>query len=91
MSEFELPDRGIVFWAVGVGDSTTVVVNDEAILQIDLHHLEAAEEEEDPRVPIVDRLVELLPERDGKPYLATSPPPTSTRTTSSASPSCSTG
>ena len=71
MSEFELPDRGIVFWAVGVGDSTTVVVNDEAILQIDLHHLEAAEEEDDPRVPIVDRLVELLPERDGKPYLAT--------------------
>jgi hypothetical protein len=71
MSEFELPNRGIVFWAVGVGDSTTVVVGEEAILQIDLHHLEAAEEDDDPRVPIVDRLVELLPERDGKPYLAT--------------------
>lgn len=70
MGEFELPDRGIVFWAVGVGDSTTVVVDEEAILQIDLHHLEAAEDDEDPRVPIVDRLVDLLPEHDGKPYLA---------------------
>ena len=91
MSEFELPDRGIVFWAVGVGDSTTVVVNDEAILQIDLHHLEAAEEEDDPRVPIVDRLVESFPSATASPTWRPSPPPTSTRTTSSASPSCSTG
>lgn len=70
MSDFEFPKRGIVFWPVGVGDSTTVIVDEEAVLQIDLHHLKTAEEDDDPRVPIVDRLVELLPTRDGKPYLA---------------------
>lgn len=70
MSDFELPKRGIVFWPVGVGDSTTVVVTEEAILQIDLHNLKAAETDDDPRVPIVDRLVEVLPTQDGKPYLA---------------------
>src|SRR5438094_10634819 len=70
MSDFELPPRGIVFWPIGVGDSTSVVIDKETVLQIDLHHLKAAEDDDDPRVPIVDRLVELLPERDGKPYLA---------------------
>jgi hypothetical protein len=70
MSDFTLPARGIVFWPVGVGDSTTIVIDDETVLQVDLHHLEASEDEEDPRVAIVDRLVELLPKRDGKPYLA---------------------
>jgi hypothetical protein len=70
MSDFQFPERGIVFWPVGVGDSTTVVIDEDTVLQIDLHHLKAAEEDDDPRVPIVDRLVELLPTRDGKPYLA---------------------
>ena len=70
MSDFELPERGIVFWPVGVGDSSTVVIDAGTVLQIDIHHLEAAEDEEDPRIPIVDRLIELLPKVDGKPYLA---------------------
>lgn len=70
MSDFTLPERGIVFWPVGVGDSTTIVIDDDTILQVDLHHLESAEDDEDPRVAIVDCLVELLPKRDGKPYLA---------------------
>lgn len=70
MSDFEFPERGIVFWPVGVGDSTTVVVDEDTVLQIDLHHLKAADEDDDPRVPIIDRLVELLPTRDGEPYLA---------------------
>ena len=71
MSDFTLPARGIVFWPVGVGDSTTVVLDDEGtIFQVDLHHLECSEDDEDPRVAIVDRLVELLPKRDGRPYLA---------------------
>lgn len=66
-----LPDRGFVFWPVGCGDSTTVVLDSDTVLQIDLHHVEASEGEDDPRVPIVDELVELLPEgADGKPYLA---------------------
>lgn len=70
MSDFEFPERGIVFWPVGVGDSTTVVIDEDTVLQIDLHHLKAADEDDDPRVPIIDRLVELLPTRDGEPYLA---------------------
>jgi hypothetical protein len=70
MSDFQFPERGIVFWPVGVGDSTTVVIDEDTVLQIDLHHLKAADEDGDPRMPIVDRLVELLPTRDGKPYLA---------------------
>lgn len=70
MSTFNLPTRGIVFWPVGVGDSTTVIVDEEALLQVDLHHLKSADDDDDPRTPIVDRLVELLPRRHGKPYLA---------------------
>ncbi len=70
MSDFEFPERGIVFWPVGVGDSTTVVIDEDTVLQIDLHHLKAADEDDDPRVAIIDRLIELLPTRDGEPYLA---------------------
>ena len=70
MSDFQFPERGIVFWPVGVGDSTTVVIDEDTVLQIDLHHLKAADEDDDPRVAIVDRLVELLSTRGGKPYLA---------------------
>lgn len=70
MTEFKLPKRGIVFWPVGVGDSTTVVLDEETVLQVDLHHLECSEDDDDSRVAIVDRLVELLPTRDGEPYLA---------------------
>jgi hypothetical protein len=71
----ELPSRGVVFWPVGEGDSTTVVVDtdgdEKTIVQIDIHNLECADDEDDPRVPIVDQLVEVLPKTaDGRPYLA---------------------
>ena len=65
-----LPERGIVFWPVGTGDSTTICVDAESVIQIDLHHLAGADDDDDPRVPIVDRLVTLLPKRNGKPYLS---------------------
>ncbi|MFL5869043.1 MAG: hypothetical protein ACJ766_18220, partial [Thermoleophilaceae bacterium] len=65
-----LPDRGIVFSPVGCGDSTTIVIDDDTIVQVDLHHAADSEQEDDPRLPIVDELVDSLPERDGKPYLA---------------------
>ena len=65
-----LPDRGIIFSPVGCGDSITVAVDDDTIVQIDLHHATDAEQDDDPRVPIVDELIESLPEVDGKPYLA---------------------
>jgi beta-lactamase superfamily II metal-dependent hydrolase len=70
MSKLKLPDPGFVFWPVGCGDSTTVVINKDTIVQIDVHHVADAEEEDDPRIPIVDRLIELLPKKSGKPYLA---------------------
>ncbi len=66
-----LPERGFVFWPVGCGDSTTVVIDPDTVLHIDLHHVEDSEDEDDPRRPIVDELVKLLPDGpDGKPYLA---------------------
>ena len=71
LSDFEPPQRGVIFWPVGTGDSTTVVLNPDTVVQIDLHHEQVAEDDEDPRVPIVDELVALLPEGDdGRPYLA---------------------
>jgi hypothetical protein len=65
-----LPARGIVFWPIGTGDSTTVVASDNLVLQIDLHDLAKAQDEENPEVAVVDRLVEALPLVDGVPYLA---------------------
>jgi len=66
----ELPARGAVFWPVGTGDSSTIVLDDDIVMQIDLHDLAMAQEEETPHVPVVDRLIEALPTVDGMPYLA---------------------
>lgn len=70
MKRTDLPDQGIVFWPVGAGDSTTVLVNRDIIIQVDLNHLEAAESDDDPRWPVVNELVECLPLVDGRRYLA---------------------
>jgi len=67
---FKLPSKGFVFWPVGTGDSTTIAVKNNNIVQVDLHHMSTAGEDDDPHTPIVDRLVELLPNVDEKPYLA---------------------
>lgn len=66
----ELPSQGFVFWNVGTGDSTTVVIDDGIVMQVDLRHLVAADDDDDPRCAIVDRLVECLPVKDGRPYLS---------------------
>lgn len=66
----ELPSKGFVFWPVGTGDSSTICVDSEVVMQIDLHNLDVANEDDDPRTPIVDQLVELLPQKDGEPYLS---------------------
>ena len=59
------------FWPVGNGDSSTIAVDADTVAQMDIHNLECAGGDDDPHVPIVDRLVELLPRNaDGKPYLA---------------------
>lgn len=67
---FKFPTKGFLFWPVGTGDSTTICVDGKTIMQVDLHNLACADADGDPRVPIVDRLVKLLPKRNGKPYLA---------------------
>lgn len=65
-----LTQRGVVFWPIGTGDSTTIVVDDEIVVQVDLHDVAKADDEATPEMPVVDRLKEALPERDGRPYLA---------------------
>ena len=67
---FKLPKRGLVFWPVGTGDSTTVCIDDKTVVQIDLHHLEKADDEDEPHWAIIDELVKVLPKRNGKPYLS---------------------
>src|SRR5947209_3207214 len=68
----KLPARGFVFWPVGCGDSTTIKVNENLVMQVDIQHHESSETDEAYH-PVVDTLVdEVLPIREGedKPYLA---------------------
>ena len=67
---FELPERGLVFWPVGNGDSTTIVVDSDTYLQVDLNHLEKSDDDDDASWAVVDELVERLPKVNGRPYLA---------------------
>ena len=67
---FTLPKRGLAFWPVANGDSTTVVIDSATHLQIDLNHLEKSEDDEDPTWSIVDELVKRLPKKRGRPYLS---------------------
>jgi len=64
MAEWELPSRGVVFWPVGNGDSTTIVVDEDTVIQVDLCQYDESREDDDPRVPVVDRLAEVLPRAD---------------------------
>lgn len=68
--QFKLPQRGFVFWPVGTGDSTTIVIKSDVVMQLDLHHMEKADGDDDPAWPVVDELVRLLPKKNGKPYLS---------------------
>lgn len=68
--DFALPVQGYVQWPVGTGDSTTVCMTADMVMQIDIHHLGQSEKEGDSHSPIVDRLIEYLPKRGKRPYLA---------------------
>lgn len=61
----------VIFWPVGTGDSTTVVIQDGIVLQIDLRDLYSAGDADDDHAALVDELVENLPKVNGKPYLST--------------------
>lgn len=67
---FKLPAQGLTFWPVGNGDSITVSVDSKIFMQVDMRHLSCSEDDADPKTPIIDKLVELLPKVDGEPYLA---------------------
>lgn len=60
----------VIFWPVGTGDSTTVVIKEGIVLQIDLRHLEKSEDQDDDHVALIDKLVEELPSLNNAPYLA---------------------
>ena len=62
---------GFTFWPVGTGDSSTVKVAEETYFQIDIRHMDKAEDGDDPAYPIIDHLEEILPKQSGKPYLST--------------------
>ena len=68
---FELPERGLVFWPVENGDSTTVVIDSDTHLQVDLNHLDKAEDDDDPAWAVIDELVDRLPKVNDRPYLST--------------------
>ena len=67
---FELPDRGLVFWPVANGDSTSIVVDSKTYLQVDLNHLQKSDDDDDASCAVVDELSERLPKVNGRPYLA---------------------
>ncbi|MFD2420394.1 hypothetical protein [Amycolatopsis pigmentata] len=70
MANSSAPQRGVIFWQVGTGDSTTVVIDDEHVLQVDLHDMAQADEDGAVVTAVVDCLVDVLPKRNGRPYLA---------------------
>ncbi|MHB1887391.1 MAG: ComEC/Rec2 family competence protein, partial [Acidimicrobiales bacterium] len=70
MTSTSLPDQGLVFWPVGTGDSTTIVIDDEHVVQVDLHDMALADDQDAVVAAVIDRLVEVLPQRDGRPYLS---------------------
>jgi len=65
----EAPEQGFAFWPVGNGDSTTVFVDQRRQVQIDINHFESSEAPDDPHAPVIDELIEILPTKDGRPYL----------------------
>jgi len=67
---YEPPDCGFVFWPVGNGDSTTIFVKPGVVVQVDVNHRGCANDDDDPRSAVVDRLVEVLPKVNGRPYLS---------------------
>lgn len=70
--EFKLPEKkAVIYWPVGTGDSTTIVLRPgQLVMQIDLRHLEKADDADEPEWPILDELAKALPKRNGRPYFA---------------------
>ena len=67
---FNLPKRGLVFWPVSNGDSTTIVIDPNTVVQVDLNHLAKSEDDADPTWSVVHYLAARLPTKNKRPYLA---------------------
>lgn len=63
-------EKKVMFWSVGTGDSTTIVVSENVVLQVDIRCQDADGEQDEERAALVDILEENLPEVEGRPYLA---------------------
>lgn len=64
-------EKGVMFWPVGTGDSTTFVIEPGAVIfQVDLRHTAKSEDEQDEGAPVVDQLIEHLPQVLDRPYLS---------------------
>lgn len=59
-----------IFWPVGTGDTTAIVVSETEVVLIDINDKQMADDEGNEHIPIVDELVAKLPRKDGKPYLS---------------------
>lgn len=70
MTETDSPSQGVTFWPVGKGDSATIVIDEERVMQVDLCDTATAEDDDASIISVIDRLAESLPQRDGLPYLA---------------------
>ncbi len=68
---FQPPRRGLIFWPVGTGDSTTIRLTDEVYLQLDLRHMAKAEDNCEPAWPVIDELIRILPRFGGRSFLST--------------------
>jgi len=51
----------MAFWPVGNGDSTTIIVDSETYLQVDLNHLEKSDDDTDASWAVVYELSKRLP------------------------------
>lgn len=59
-----------VFWPVGCGDTTAIVVSETEVVLVDINDKAMADDDDNEHIPVVDELVEKLPKRNGKPYLS---------------------
>lgn len=68
----DIKEKSVIFWPVGTGDSTTLVLTPgQIVMQIDLRHLAKADHKDSPEWPVIDHLIKLLPrKKNGRPYLA---------------------
>ena len=64
------PDRGLIFWPVGTGDSTTIRVAETVFIQVDIRHMAKSDDIDEPAWPVIDKLIEFLPTSQDKPYLS---------------------